>query len=209
MNNEVHSLPDESWDADGTIAACVASRICHDLISPLGAIANGVELMTLSGAERTPEFELIAQSVDSANARLRFFRLAYGAASGRDVGRGEVTRTLAALSRGGRITYDWTPPAELPRAEVKTVFLLIQCLEATMPAGGRIQVTSSGTGWEVVAAGPRLRLDLPAWQVVGAGPVPKPAGATHIQFTLLGAVLAERGQPFKLHQAPDRIVAHL
>ena len=76
---EVHSQPEEAPVLplpEGGLAATLASRICHDLTSPLGAIANGLELLTLSDAQRTPELDLIAESVESANARLRFFRLA-------------------------------------------------------------------------------------------------------------------------------------
>jgi len=60
----------------------IGSRICHDLISPLGAIGNGVELLTMSGTSTAPEISLIAESVENANARIRFFRIAFGAASG-------------------------------------------------------------------------------------------------------------------------------
>ena len=50
------------------IAALLGSRICHDLISPIGAISNGVELMQMSGADSSPELALISESVESANA---------------------------------------------------------------------------------------------------------------------------------------------
>jgi len=108
---EVHTLSEDIMsrggaslppNLDGGVASAIASRICHDLISPLGAIANGVELLALSGVQPTPEMDLIAQSVESANARIRFFRLAYGAPGVAGVGRSEVTRTLAALSPIGR-----------------------------------------------------------------------------------------------------------
>ena len=60
------------------LSALIGSRICHDLINPLGAIANGVELIALTVAEQTPEMLLFAESVEAANARIEFFRLAYG-----------------------------------------------------------------------------------------------------------------------------------
>ena len=64
------------------LTALVASRICHDLISPIGAIGNGVELLTMeSGGTLRPEFALISESVANANARIRLFRIAFGAAS--------------------------------------------------------------------------------------------------------------------------------
>jgi histidine phosphotransferase ChpT len=61
------------------IAALIASRICHDLISPIGAIGNGMELMALSSGQEqsSPELDLISQSVENANARIRFFRIGF------------------------------------------------------------------------------------------------------------------------------------
>ena len=54
------------------LAALIGSRICHDLISPIGAIGNGVELMMMDGTAKTPELALIAESVANANARIRY-----------------------------------------------------------------------------------------------------------------------------------------
>ena len=64
-----------------SLAKLIASRICHDLISPVGAIANGMELVALTGADITPEFELISDSVAGANARIKFYRIALGMSS--------------------------------------------------------------------------------------------------------------------------------
>ena len=64
-----------------SLAKLIASRICHDLISPVGAIANGMELVALTGADITPEFELISDSVAGANARIKFYRVALGMSS--------------------------------------------------------------------------------------------------------------------------------
>jgi histidine phosphotransferase ChpT len=62
------------------LTSLIGSRICHDLISPLGAIGNGVELLAMSEVAKGPEMSLIAESVENANARIRFFRVAFGAA---------------------------------------------------------------------------------------------------------------------------------
>ena len=82
------------------ISALVSSRICHDLVSPLGAIGNGVELLGMSGAPEGPELQLINESVENANARLRFFRIAFGAASADQViSRSEILATRARACR--------------------------------------------------------------------------------------------------------------
>lgn len=108
------------------LASLLGSRLCHDLISPLGAIGNGVELLTMTGAGSSPETNLILQSVNSANARIRFFRIAFGAA-GRDqtVGRAEIMSIIDDLGRDARIKTNWQGPPDLPRSSVKLAFLAI------------------------------------------------------------------------------------
>ena len=63
------------------IAGLVGSRICHDLVSPVGAISNGLELIALAGQPGPEEMALISQSCSSATARINLFRMAFGAAS--------------------------------------------------------------------------------------------------------------------------------
>ena len=85
------------------INALLGSRICHDLISPLGAISNGVELLTMSGSASAPEIALIAESVENANARIRLYRIAFGIASeNQGVGSSEVRNILVGRLRASR-----------------------------------------------------------------------------------------------------------
>lgn len=63
------------------INALIGSRICHDLINPLGAIGNGIELLSLSGMAASPEMTLVQDSVNNATARVKFLRLAFGDAT--------------------------------------------------------------------------------------------------------------------------------
>lgn len=208
--SEVHTPADEASGPptpQDRLAATLASRICHDLTSPLGAIANGVELLLLSGVVPSPELALIAESVESANARIQFFRLAYGTAGRESVGRGEVVRTLDALARGSRLGYEWNVDGEHPREEVKAVCLLLQCLETALPMGGRLQVARQGGSWRVIAEGPRLRTELPAWQILAGSASPLSAGSAVVQFTLLAGALAALDRVLVLDEAPDRIEA--
>ena len=86
------------------ISALLGSRICHDLISPLGAISNGVELLEMSGAQMGPELQLISESVENANARIRFFRVAFGIASpDQTIGAPELRGILDDLGKGSRM----------------------------------------------------------------------------------------------------------
>ena len=211
---EVHSNDGSAGEEGGggprapqDLAAAVASRICHDVVSPLGAIANGVELMLLSGAERSPEIDLVADSVEGATARIRFFRLAYGAAGGKGVARGEITSILRAIEKNSRLVFDWTPMGEHPREQVKAVFLLLQCMEAALPLGGRIRVSRETEVWTVEAEGPRLRIDQPAWDALGPARASPPPGGAHVQFALLPAALDALGRPLELSLGPERILA--
>lgn len=188
------------------ITALVGSRICHDLISPLGAIGNGVELLELSGLAQTPEMALIAESVESASARIKFFRVAYGAAQPDQVmSRGEITGTLIAAARGGRLSYFWSPEGDQPRAEVKAVFLLLQCLESAMPYGGDIRIERIGAQWELVAEAERLKVDEPLWTGMLSARARPAISASQVQFLLLPEVLADMGRTLAFKLAPKRI----
>lgn len=180
--------------ADGDLAALVASRICHDLVSPLGAIGNGVELLTLAGG-RGEELDLITEAVDSANARLRFFRVAFGAAGpGQMISRREVIQTLAAVSRGGRVSFLWAVDDDCARAEVRAVFLALQCLESALPHGGEVQVSRMGQQWAVTAQSERLRVDETLWQLLEGRGHPQALSPAQVQFALLPRALAGLGR---------------
>ncbi len=126
--------------------ALVGSRICHDLISPLGAIGNGVELLAMSGSGDTPEMALISESVENANARIRFFRVAFGAASpGQRLGAaGDRSRSWAATGKTSRLQDRLARDGRCERQDVKLAFLLMQCLETRCPgaAGSRSRRTA-------------------------------------------------------------------
>ena len=167
------------------LAALVGSRICHDLISPIGAISNGVELLLMDGNTRGPEMALISESVASANARIRYFRIGFGSASpDQRIGRGEVTAILADVFRGGRLAVEWTSPSDLSRREVKLAFLMIHCLESAMPYGGPITVDLAGDAWTLTAQSPKLRIDPALWEVLSNPDATPDAGPAQVHFLL-------------------------
>lgn len=177
------------------LAALIGSRICHDLISPIGAIGNGVELLMMDGAARTPELALIAESVANANARIRFFRVAFGAAgSDQRIAKGEVAGILADMTRGGRLQVEWSSPADLPRREVKLAFLLYQCLETAMPYGGRIRIELGEAGWVMTAEAPRMKIDAALWEVLTERHAPPEIAAGQVHFALVPEELARQGR---------------
>ena len=168
------------------LAALVGSRICHDLISPIGAIGNGVELLTLAGGAQGPEVALISESVAHANARVRFFRVAFGASSSdQRIGRREVADILAGLTRGGRIEVDWQGPQDMARREVKLAFLLILCLETALPQGGRITASRNDSRWTLEAEAPRLKVDPDLWEVLSNPAATAAIGPAQVHFLLV------------------------
>lgn len=149
------------------LAALIASRICHDLISPIGAIGNGVELMMMDSSGQSAELTLISESVANANARIRFFRVAFGSAGAEQrISRAEVMSILTDVTRGGRLVYAWNSAADLPRREVRLVFLLLQCLETAMAYGGRVRVDLDMAAGAITAEAPRLKIDPNLWQLL-------------------------------------------
>jgi histidine phosphotransferase ChpT len=171
---------------DPDLAALLGSRICHDLISPLGAIGNGVELLMLEGGAARPEVALIAQSVASAQARIRFLRVAFGApGSEQRMGRPEILGLLRDWTEGGRLTVDWQVTGDLPRAEVRRAFLALLCLESALPFGGTIRVGREGLVWRAHAAGRRLKVDPGLWALLTDAAAAQVLTAPQVQFGLL------------------------
>ncbi|WP_151719183.1 histidine phosphotransferase family protein [Gemmobacter serpentinus] len=175
--------------------ALIGSRICHDLISPIGAIGNGVELLQMDGAARSPEMTLIAESVAQANARIRLFRIAFGSASsGQRIGRPEVVSILTGLTRGGRLELVWNSPQDLARTEVKLALLLLMCLETALSHGGKIVIERSDTRWTLTATAPRMRVDPALWEVLSNPAAPHDITPAQVHFALLREELARQGR---------------
>lgn len=184
-----------------SLAALLGSRICHDLVSPIGAISNGVELLQMSGASRGPEMELIQESVDNANARIRFFRIAFGVASqDQRISVAEVQDILRDLTRGTRLSVDWMSDSDIARLEVKLAFLSVQCVETALSWGGQINVAQSGQVWTVSGRSERMKDIAPLWKHLKA---PEDASlaalsAAEVQFLLLPLLLSELGRGLSL-----------
>ncbi len=188
------------------LIALLGSRICHDLISPLSAIGNGVELLMMSGAVPGPEIALISESVTNANARIRFFRVAYGAASlGQIVARSEIRSILDDMTRGGRLTIDWQVPGDVARIEVKLAFLALQCLETALPYGGRVKVAADDAGWRIGAEATKMKVDAGLWSRLTRPETGAELAAAHVQFLLFPAELQRQGRTLALQMDNTRI----
>ena len=183
------------------IAALLGSRICHDLISPLGAIGNGVELINMTGMGDSAEMALISDSVNHANARIRYFRIAFGAGSDTThMGRSEIVNVLEGLADTTKLGMTWDVPQDITRNEAKLAFLMIMCLEAAMPYGGDIRVTRDGTAWSVSGTAEKLKIDEELWQLISAPTISTPEiTPAQVQF-LLTADMVKAREPKPLVQ---------
>jgi histidine phosphotransferase ChpT len=174
------------------LATLIGSRICHDLISPIGAINNGLELLSMAdNPPAGPEMELIGTSVGNASARIRFFRIAFGAAGQQMVGRAEIISILRDLYEGSRLTLDWVPQEPQPRAAVRLSFLAILCLETAMPYGGRVAVSELDGTWQLKGTADKLNVDPVLWRLLSAPSDDATLQPSHVQFALLPTVADE------------------
>ncbi|MEP2031053.1 MAG: histidine phosphotransferase family protein [Paracoccaceae bacterium] len=180
------------------LSALIGSRICHDLISPIGAINNGLELLGMTAKQASPEMALISESVENATARIRFFRVAYGATGNQLMGRPEVVSVLKDLAKGSRLTYDWIPQDPMPRAQVRLVFLGLQCVETAMPFGGNVTMRVENDRWHLQATAEKLNLEEDLWNNIEGAANNAPVSPAQVQFALLPLLTAEMGRKLSI-----------
>jgi len=144
------------------------ARLCHELISPVGAINNGVELMDEEDADFVKEaMKLVASSAKTAGHRLNFYRFAYGsgrASSGREA--------VLGLLEGGKVKVDWTAAATaLPVEWQRLACNMVVLAAETLPRGGNVEVTSGagGAGIAVNASGDSVNLTAELRAALGDG----------------------------------------
>ncbi|AXI44326.1 histidine phosphotransferase family protein [Sulfitobacter sp. SK011] len=177
------------------LATLIGSRICHDLISPIGAINNGLELLSMAdNPPAGPEMELIGTSVDNASARIRFFRIGFGAAGHQMVGRAEITSILRDLYQDSRLTLEWLPEEPQPRAAVRLAFLAIMCLETAMPYGGRAEVSEAEGKWMLKGTADKLNVDPTLWGILAEQSPDTSLQPAHVQFALLPKIAGDDGR---------------
>jgi histidine phosphotransferase ChpT len=149
------------------LAAMLCSRVCHDLISPVGAIVNGLEVLDDNPKPEDREFalDLIRKSARTASARLQFCRLAFGAAgsAGAQIDLGDAQTTARGHIEDGKITITWNlPRVLLPKNRVKLLLNMLIIAQQTIPRGGTLAVDPVGEGdtmsFRVTAKGLNARL---------------------------------------------------
>lgn len=192
---------------DSNLNDLIGSRICHDLVSPLGAIGNGVELLTMASTAAAPELAMISESVENANARIRFFRVAFGAAAaGTAMGNAEIRSILSDMYRGSRLKIDWRIDSDLPRGEVKLAFLLLQCVESALPWGGALRADRKAQGaWTLTASSERQKIDAALWDLISNPNSETQVTASEVHFALVRPTALRLHRTITLMCTPDRI----
>jgi histidine phosphotransferase ChpT len=131
------------------LVALLCSRMCHDVISPVGAIVNGLEVLEdeTDPAMRDFALDLIRKSARQASARLQFVRLAFGAAgsAGASVDLGDAEQVARGMFQDDKIALTWAAPrALLPKNKVKLLLNLLVTAMNAIPRGGAIEVVVTG-----------------------------------------------------------------
>jgi histidine phosphotransferase ChpT len=149
------------------LAALLCSRVCHDLISPVGAIVNGLEVLDDNPKPDDREFalDLIRKSAKTASARLQFCRLAFGAAgsAGAQIDLGDAQNMAKGHFEDGKLTIAWNlPRLLLPKNRVKLLLNMLVIAQQTIPRGGVLTVDPVGEGeamsFRITAAGLNARM---------------------------------------------------
>ena len=131
------------------LAALLCSRVCHDLISPAGAIVNGLEVLEESRDEETKSFalDLIRKSARTASARLQFCRIAFGAAGSANaqVDLGDAENVARGFIEDEKVKVTWNLPRTLlPKNHVKLLLNMLLVAAQSIPRGGLVAVDGEG-----------------------------------------------------------------
>jgi histidine phosphotransferase ChpT len=149
---------------DLDLAALLCSRVCHDIISPVGAIANGLELMDDPETDpdmRATALDMVRNSAKTATAKLKFCRIAFGASgsAGAHIDLSEAGDTAKAFVGEEKVKLDWQAPREnRPKQEVKLLLNMLLLAIAGIPRGGLVTVSIEGKALSVTATGERAKL---------------------------------------------------
>ena len=194
------------------LAALLCSRVCHDVISPVGAINNGLELLDEGGAD-AEAMDLIRTSALNASVRLKFARLAFGASGsvGASIDTGEAekaARDFALAEKKTEIT--WTGPrAIVAKNRVKLLLNLFLVAYGAIPRGGSIDVTLENPDldatFKLVAKGRMLRVP-PKFTEVLSGTPEEAVDAHSIQPYYTVLLADEAGMEIEVTPGAEEIV---
>ncbi len=196
------------------LAALLCSRVCHDLISPAGAIVNGLEVLEESKDEETKSFalDLIRKSAQTASARLQFCRIAFGAAgsAGAEIDVGDAEKVARGFIEDDKVKLAWNlPRVLLPKNRVKLLLNLLLIAAQAIPRGGALAVDPVGEGatmgFKITAAGVNARIP-PAQAVFNGGAAGQTVDAHTIQPYYTGLLAKECSLTVRIAAEGEAIV---
>ncbi|MCB1424822.1 MAG: histidine phosphotransferase family protein [Zhengella sp.] len=194
------------------LGALLCSRVCHDIISPVGAINNGLELLDEGGAD-DDAMALIRASARNASARLQFARIAFGAAgsAGMQIDTGDAEAVAKAFIANEKPELEWIGVrALLPKNKVKLLLNLILVANSTIPRGGKITVrlddTDANPKFTLTSTGKMIRVPPKFLELHGGNTPSEPIDAHSVQayYTLLLA--RESGMTIDIRATGEDVV---
>ena len=198
------------------LASLLCSRLCHDLLSPVGALTNGLELLA---TENDPEmrqrcFELLEQSARASADKLKFFRLAFGAAGGfgDTIAVAEPKALVDALvGANSRVTVNWALGSEaLPKAAVKVLLNLALIGIDALVRGGTLDIgaESHGGATEIAlrAAGAKIAFDETVGQALAGELDPAKLTSRTAPAWMVSQLAASHGGGVQVHRGEDALI---
>lgn len=207
-------MPDPSVQ-DLDLAALLCSRVCHDLISPVGAIVNGLEVMEDDKDEETKSFalDLIRRSIRQASARLQFCRLAYGAAgsAGAQLDLGDALAVARGFLEDDKTRLNWSlPKLLLPKNRVKLVLNMLVIAAQTIPRGGVLAVEPVGSGesmgFRITASGANAKIHQAIPGLLAGAASGQPVDAHQVQPYYTGLLARDCGMTLTVDGGADAVV---
>jgi histidine phosphotransferase ChpT len=194
------------------LAALLSSRVCHDVISPVGAIVNGLEVLEEEKDQemRGHALALIKSSAQEASSRLQFCRLAFGAAGskGSSIDTGDAENVARQLLADERTRLEWNVPRVLlPKNKVKLLLNLCLIADASIPRGGDISISAKGEdddmSFHVQAKGVNARVTPGVASLLSGEPEDGSVDARAIQAYYAGLVARSCGLEVSLALSGD------
>lgn len=194
------------------LTALMCSRVCHDIISPVGAINNGLELLDEGGADEDA-MDLIRTSALNASVRLKFARLAFGASGsvGASIDTGEAEKVVVDyVSADAKTEVTWTGPRVIiPKNKVKLLLNLFLVAYGAIPRGGTIDITledpENNTHFKLVCKGRMVRVP-PKFLEIHSGEVEESIDAHAIQPYYTVLLADEAGMKIGCSANTDEVV---
>jgi histidine phosphotransferase ChpT len=196
------------------LSALLCSRVCHDVISPVGAIVNGLEVFDdeKDEAMKQSAMELIKKSAVQASARLQFARLAFGAAgsAGAQLDLGDAEAVTRGLLEDGKLKITWNlPRVLLAKNRVKLLLNLLLIAGAAAPRGGKLTVDPVGEGdsmgFRLTSEGPYAKVQS-AVEALLTQPPSEAIDAHAIQPHYTSILAQGAGLRISLTNEPERVV---